>query len=386
MASKKKAATAALLGEPVSAPASSPSSMSGPGGPTKKKKVAAGGVKKEGEGPSLEKRFVTLLGAHPKGLKDSDLYAGLNCEAGDVVNIINDLLSRHRLELLTDGSGTIHYKMVSADKVEKLRGLSAADVLIYQLVEASGAQGIWIKDLRRKSQLPALEIPKMLKELQRRRLIKCERSIQAANKKVYMLYDIEPAREVSGGAWYDKRTGEFDTEYMAGLEATILHFLEKRAKAAQGRASAAAAAAAGDDRDASLASPDDVEQYLSETGAFKTVPSADELAKILQGLVYEGRVERVEDEAAAWALAEEESKRPATSQAAAAAASESPLARKRRRAAGDARYLYRWVRAGAFVSGFPQIPCATCPVAHLCHEGNPISPQTCQYLSQWLQF
>jgi DNA-directed RNA polymerase III subunit RPC6 len=400
MASKKKAATAALLGEPVNAgpaaAAASSASMGTAGGPTKKKKLAGGGVgvKKEGgEGPSLEKRFVSLLSAHPKGLGQADLYAGLGCEAADVVEIINNLLGRHRLELLQDGEGNIHYKLVSADKVEKLRGLSNADVLIYQLVEASGSQGIWIKDLRRKSGLPALDIPKQLKELQRRRLIKCERSIQAANKKVYMLYDIEPAREVSGGAWYDKRTGEFDTEYMAGLEATIMHFLDRRAKVREmnergrggaGGAAIAAAASSASNEAQGLASAEEVETYLAETGAFKTVPSAEEIGKILQGLVYEGRVERVEDEAAAWALAEEDGM--SNKMGAAAAAAESPSARKRRRAAGDARYLYRSVRAGAFVSSFPSIPCATCPVAHLCHEGNPISPQSCEYLAQWLQF
>ena len=302
-------------------------------------------------------------------------------------------LLQHRIELLQDGAGTVFYKLVSLDKVEKLRGLSPADMLVYQLIEKSSNLGIWIKDLRRKSNLSALEIPKILKELLKRRLIKCEKSVAATNKKVYMLYEIEPAREVSGGAWYDKATGEFDREYMAALETTVMHFLERKSKqrdAERERAAskigyaAASSSAASPSLDSAFASPSDVERYLKETGAFKTVPSAEETNKILAGLVYEGRVERKEDEAGGWER--EEAAEAAAASSSAAADEDRPLAAARRRRRDEVSYVYRFVRAGVFQSSFAQIPCATCPVARNCAEGNPISPQTCEYLAQWLQF
>jgi DNA-directed RNA polymerase III subunit RPC6 len=315
---------------------------------------------------------------------DAQLSSVLCC-----FQVINKLLSLHRIDLKQDGNGTLYYKIIAADKVEKLRGLSQSDLLIYQLIEQSSSQGIWIKDLRRKSQLSALEIPKLLKELTRRQLIKCERSIQAANKKVYMLYDIEPAREVSGGSWYDKRTGEFDVEFVAAIELAIMAFLEKRGRARdsererfnRGQLSAAVS------RESGLASLDEIVTYLSETGAFTTMPSSEEVAKILQGLVFEGRVSRTEDEGATWAKEDEEMVAAASkrSGAAAAASADRPLAsRKRRRE--EVCYLYGWNRAGVFTSPFPAIPCATCPVAKHCHEGNPISPQSCEYLTTWLAF
>ena len=279
--------------------------------------------------------------------------------------------------------------------MEKLRGLSPADMLIYQLVEKSENLGIWIKDLRRKSNLSALEIPKILKELQKRKLIKCEKSIQATNKKVYMLYDVEPAREVAGGAWYDKQTGEFDTEYMGALESMVMHFLEKRLRAKEVERERVARGTVAPDmaQEPGTASPAEVENYLKETGAFKTVPSADETERILQGLCYDGRLEKQEDEGGEWNKAEEAAaKRGVMSSSAAAAAAASaqadearPLAsRKRRRE--EVSYVYRFVKAGVFQSTFTQIPCATCPVAKNCHQGNPISPQSCEYLKQWLQF
>lgn len=73
--------------------------------------------------------------------------------------------------------------------------------------------GIWIRDLRRSSNLQQPQIAKILKTLMSRKLIKCERSIAGKNKKVYMLYDLEPAKEVTGmhsylhiGLYVDKDT------------------------------------------------------------------------------------------------------------------------------------------------------------------------------------
>jgi DNA-directed RNA polymerase III subunit RPC6 len=298
---------------------------------------------------------------------------------------------QHRIEILTDAQQRYHYKLVSAEKVEKLRGLNPSEVVIYQHVEKSGNLGIWIKDLRRKSNLSALEVPKILKELEKRKLIKCEKSIQATNKKVYMLYDIEPAREITGGVWYNSQ-GEFDTEYMRTLEDTMMMLLQKKAdkrliereRISHGVLSSTLAVETGS------ASAAEIEAFLLGTGAFKTVPSEEETTKILEGLVYEGRVEKQEDEAADWLRLESQAGKIRPSTAAGAAASSSSSAAvdptKKRRREAQATYVYRVVSAGSFQSAFQAIPCATCPVAKSCHEGNPISPQSCVYLKEWLAF
>lgn len=296
---------------------------------------------------------------------------------------------QHRIELLTDGNQKIFYKLVSAEKVEKLRGLTPSEVVIYQHIEKSGNIGIWIKDLRRKSALGALEIPKILKELLKRKLIKCEKSIQATNKKVYMLYEIEPAREVSGGAWYDKTTGEFDTEYMKALEDAMMMFLTKKAdrreqerqRMYRGTISPSACVETG------AATAGEVEAFLLATGAFKTVPTEEETTKILEGLTYEGRVDKSEDTGAEWLKMESSSStaiRPSTTGGSSSTGAIDPIKKRKRDAQGS--YVYRVSKAGVFTSPFETVPCATCPVAKSCHDGNPISPQTCEYLPKWLAF
>jgi len=37
-------------------------------------------------------------------------------------------------------------------------------------------------------------------------------------------------------------------------------------------------------------------------------------------------------------------------------------------------------------SSYTQIPCCTCPVASICHEGGEVNPIDCPYLGQWLEY
>ena len=46
-----------------------------------------------------------------------------------------------------------------------------------------------------------LQVTKILKILEQRGLVKNVKSVQHANRKVYMLAELEPAREITGGAW-----------------------------------------------------------------------------------------------------------------------------------------------------------------------------------------
>ena len=43
----------------------------------------------------------------------------------------------------------------------------------------------------------------MLRELEKRQLVKAVKSVAsgASNRKVYMAFGVEPAREITGGAW-----------------------------------------------------------------------------------------------------------------------------------------------------------------------------------------
>lgn len=61
--------------------------------------------------------------------------------------------------------------------------------------------GVWTKDMKFKTNLQQPQITKILKELETRTLVKAIKPVNQPSKKFYMLYDLEPAREITGGAW-----------------------------------------------------------------------------------------------------------------------------------------------------------------------------------------
>jgi DNA-directed RNA polymerase III subunit RPC6 len=54
----------------------------------------------------------------------------------------------------------------------RFKGLAPEDMLIYQLIEEVGNQGMWKRDLKSKSNLQLSQITKILKTLEQRKLIK----------------------------------------------------------------------------------------------------------------------------------------------------------------------------------------------------------------------
>ena len=77
----------------------------------------------------------------------------------------------------------------------KFKGLSSDELLVYQIIKGSNNIGIWTRDLKVKSNLQQNQVVKVLKVLESRKLVKAVKSVQNKNRKVYMDFDTEPARE-----------------------------------------------------------------------------------------------------------------------------------------------------------------------------------------------
>ena len=112
------------------------------------------------------------------------------------------------------GSGDFWgYRYVSDEEASKLGGLTEDERGVYNLVEREGNRGIWFRDLKRRTPIEHTRLAKLLKTLMTRKLIKLENSVQGKNRKVYMLFELEPAREVTGGAFHSGH--ELDLEFVS---------------------------------------------------------------------------------------------------------------------------------------------------------------------------
>ena len=86
-------------------------------------------------------------------------------------------------------------------------------------------RGIWKQDIRFSANVPQQSLDKILKMLEQRQLIKNVRSIGSKTKKLYILYDITPAKEITGGPWYTDQ--EFDHEFVDALCTFILQIINQ---------------------------------------------------------------------------------------------------------------------------------------------------------------
>lgn len=82
-------------------------------------------------------------------------------------------------------------------------------------------RGIWTRDIKLASNIPQHMLTKTLKILEQRSLIKSIRSVVSKSKKLYVLFDVVPAKSVTGGPWYSDQ--EFDHEFVSELSNFIVH-------------------------------------------------------------------------------------------------------------------------------------------------------------------
>ena len=95
--------------------------------------------------------------------------------------------------------------------------------LIYSYIEASGREGIWTKTLKAKTNMHQHVVMRCLKQLEGQRYIKLIKSVKHPTRKIYMLYNLQPSIDVTGGPWFTD--SELDTEFIDSLLTVVWRFI-----------------------------------------------------------------------------------------------------------------------------------------------------------------
>ncbi|GLI65586.1 hypothetical protein VaNZ11_009160 [Volvox africanus] len=278
---------------------------------------------------ALEEELLKLLRQHPQGLTDDALAAALpHVKIEERVNAVNTLLASKRLQLLKASNNKLVYKEVAAEEAVKFKGLNTEEMLLYQCIKSAGNTGVWTKDMRIRTNLAQPQITKILKVLESRRIVKSVKNVNNPSRKVYMLYELEPSRELTGGAWYTEN--QFDSEFINVLREACYSYIQRQ-------------------KDTSLG---DIAAFIRSRGFSKVELRIEDIHTIVMTLVYDGRIDEVEPEGED---DNEDHYRPA-------------------------------VLVVPDSTALTDVPCGVCPVAGECREGGTISPQTCVYYDKWLEF
>lgn len=279
----------------------------------------------------------------PAGISNDDLVQVLPAavSAADRVAAINKLLQQGLLEILTK-NGQLLYRLRDPTKTVAIpKGADNEEKIVYSIIEGGGNMGIWIRAIRVQSNLIMTQLNKILKNLENKKLIKAVKSVNAAKKKVYMLYNLEPHRSVTGGAWYQDQ--DFETEFVDILNQQSLQFLQLRRTEALRKIAAMGPVLA---MKLACCSVRDVHTFITNLGISKVQLDEDDLETILKTVVYDGKAERLVQI--------------------------------------DGTNLYRAVESAQPTPGLVQMPCGICPVIRNCSTCGEVTPKLCQYMTEWL--
>ena len=291
-------------------------------------------------GDSMKEELLSLLGSDRNGVSESAIRERFGANYESMVPILNELLGSNRVQLFTQSNGDMIFRLVDEDKAVKMIGLTHEQILVYQEIEKAKNLAIWSGDIRRKLNMPTQSIDKTLKILLNRGLVKLTRDVNRKNRKIYILSELEPAKEISGGPWYTDH--EFDSEFIQVLSSSILKIIRELTS---GSSSAPVGMAV-------------IHERIRKSGITNVNITPEEFGLLLQSLVFDGHIE-------------EASIGISGGSNGSGSSNGSSIGYK----------LARPVRPLNYLSASP---CGICPVSNQCSEEGVISPSTCEYMTAWL--
>ncbi|XP_055902960.1 probable DNA-directed RNA polymerase III subunit RPC6 [Eupeodes corollae] len=284
-------------------------------------------------------QIFAIIQGLPSGATNDDLRKSIpDVTPALQVEGLNKLLQQGVIEVLKKGEKLI-YRTKDPKKSTLPKEADTEEKVVYGIIEEGGNKGIWIRDIRMISNLNMTQLNKILKNLETKKLIKAVKSVNASKKKVYMLYNLEPDRSITGGAWYQDQ--DFEAEFVDVLNQQCLRFLQMKRETAESKRDGPLAL-----KQMSCCSVKEVHKFISDLGISKVSLDEDDLETILKTVVYDGNAERI--------------------------------------LMSNNSYVYRAINSPLAAPGLVQMPCGICPVIKNCSNCGDVTPNLCQYMTEWL--
>eukprot|EP00833_Pecoramyces_ruminatium_P003131 jgi/Orpsp1_1/1177163/evm.model.c7180000060433.1 len=306
--------------------------------------------------PADEKQLIDLIQAYPKGISSVLALQHLDgWSINDLVTVGNSLSKKDLIEIRSSGTGpgnnVLTFVAVSEEEVHKLRSMDANEKIIYGYIKEAGSKGIWQKDLKIKSGIHQKQVLASLKALEKRKIIKTVKSIKNSIKRVYMLYELAPSDEVTGGTFY--QDNELDVEFIEILSTAIYRKILKDSMPTS------------EDQILPANYPyyptvSSLSNFLNNSDLFRSGVSLDndDIQGLLDRLIYDGKIEKRLRSSIMSSGTEDE----------------------------DDAWMYKAVNISKSDNILTDTPCGQCPVFKMCNSLGEVNPSSCQYFSKWLEF
>ncbi|KAI5169930.1 DNA-directed RNA polymerase III subunit RPC6 [Pancytospora epiphaga] len=186
----------------------------------------------------------------------------------ELAAILNGLLQSNQVEIAEE-NGKVRYRAVRDRTAEY-------ESMILLLLGQIGSTGMWLRDIKTKTNIPHNLMLRIMRNLESSRKIKSVKSVRN-NRKMYMLYDVKPAEEVSGGVWFSNN--DVDIVFVNKLMDVIHRFCQRpESEYALAKVS-------------SLAVVSEIVEFISDNGVSEVELERGDIMMLIDTLVHDGRME-----------------------------------------------------------------------------------------------
>ena len=112
------------------------------------------------------------------------------------------------------------------DGLYRFQNLTADESLVYNVIHSTGRSGIWQREITTRTNLTATILSRCLKSLEGKNYIKKIRNVKQTGKIIYMLAELTPSEDVTGGAWFTD--GVLDSNFIKILAYFIEFFVSRK--------------------------------------------------------------------------------------------------------------------------------------------------------------
>ncbi|KND01224.1 DNA-directed RNA polymerase III subunit C34 [Spizellomyces punctatus DAOM BR117] len=318
-----------------------------------------------------EQTLLATLRSHSKGADIDTLKSELgDWDDNSILTCMNSLSQKQYVDFISLGkSGKLAFKARSAEEATKTGGMKDEERIIYRLVKEAKNNGIWLKQLRDRSGLHSQLANTVIKNLEKKNVIKWVKPVKNPYKKVYLLFELEPSTELTGGAWYTDN--EMDMDFIEQLSAQVYKYITMKSFPPKNKDAIYSASYS------SYPTASAIHKFIGKSG-LTTVPlSLEDVQSLLDRLYYDGKVTRIVKSG----YAESDYDRMDTDDEDYRDGDEEV------RDLDSDVWMYKAVRGWATEerNGWTDMPCGRCPVFEFCSEGGPVNPSNCKYFKEWLQ-
>ncbi|KAK1443279.1 RNA polymerase Rpc34 like protein [Babesia gibsoni] len=252
---------------------------------------------------------------------------GLVSNSVDFLNFLKLLQGSRQYSFHQDQDGKKYVKLRDKMSQEQVSRLQDAEYAVYCAIETAGNRGIWTADIKKICEITGNQLTRSLKILlEQHGLVKQVTNVHQKSRKLYMLFNVKPARELTGGSFY--LNGEFNEMLVEHIQELVGSFLAKYQGSPLSK----------------------ITEFLKSSENISGEVLEEDVLSIIQTLMLEDKVY----------------------------SAPTPL--------GDTIYIWSGSSNVTFAQKAFGTPCFRCEIAHSCHlgENHEICPVKCNYLKHWL--